>query len=943
MDSTEAAITVEGAMGRLGAYDGQTVGVLALTEAGIDAAGRSMAKVSELVAWEIDTGDAPSYARQTFTAAYDVVGSVGARMGQLGFGSGQSAAFDLAGAPSVGGFAFYDPASGTGDDLDLIAVNRVAASAGYDGYPVLAPNGFARVQAEPRDLTTRANTLQPRTVPDAADGSPGQAWMTDGAVGAWSDLPESVGKVVFFVADMDASGGTPTTVQPVTSTGEPQDAPVARSVFVGRRLAVYDGPDGGKVWEVTAHPNPMILVEPQPKLVLANNPAGGLYMAEAVNDELFGLDDATLPPTHFRAANYSIGELTALLNSVYNTYHEAAADLADALAASQDAKFSLRDAVLGAPMNRFTLYVGDAFDGGGTDDLVDTSRTDDDEGWWLPNPGAVMVSGNPLPTEDGVIAMVIARNTAGGVNGFFAHVQIGATLNGNLITNAPFADPKPVTGDWVLMRSQLIDGWFHTDDIWPGMPIVVDSISQEWKTIDPGAATDFAVIGTNEDRVLVKGARFTGNLAALDDSSTVADALDEIDAMAGGGGGAVDSVNGQTGTVVLDATDVGAATSSDITSAISTHAGASDPHGDRAYVDSQLAAAVAGFDWKASVRACSTSNIASLSGTTTVDGVALSAGDRVLLAGQSTGSQNGIYVVAAGAWSRAADADASAEVTAGMSVPVAEGTSNGDAVWVLTTNDPITLGSTSLAFTKIPMVQGLIPASNLSDLANAATARTNLGLGTAATKNTGTTSSDVATGDAPQATRIKVVSSSRSYSGQVHMTPLVPGTGAGTVVIPAGTMIGAYAAHSGQTIATIGINVQSSSLSAGQAATIVIYNEASDGGPGTVAWSEDITVGTSTGYLSASISRALNYGGAWVFVLNKSTNAGSVTIRSFSPQVNTTRQVVYMSNTTWYGIYDVTSVSSPPDLSSYQYRSGSTTAVLNTGNFTTFPVVGALT
>ena len=156
-------------------------------------------------------------------------------------------------------------------------------------------------------------------------------------------------------------------------------------------------------------------------------------------------------------------------------------------------------------------------------------------------------------------------------------------------------------------------------------------------------------------------------------------------------------------------------------------------------------------------------------------------------------------------------------------------------------------------------------------------------------------------------------------------------------------MIGAYAAHSGQTIATIGINVQSSSLSAGQAATIVIYNEASDGGPGTVAWSEDITVGTSTGYLSASISRALNYGGAWVFVLNKSTNAGSVTIRSFNPQVNTTRQVVYMSNTIWYGIYDVTSVSSPPDLSSYQYRSGSTTAVLNAGNFTTFPVVGALT
>lgn len=67
---------------------------------------------------------------------------------------------------------------------------------------------------------------------------------------------------------------------------------------------------------------------------------------------------------------------------------------------------------------------------------------------------------------------------------------------------------------------------------------------------------------------------------------------------------------------------------------------------------------VQGLDPKQSVKAASTANIASLSGTKTIDGVALVAGDRVLVKDQSTASQNGVYVVAASAWARAADMDA---------------------------------------------------------------------------------------------------------------------------------------------------------------------------------------------------------------------------------------------------------------------------------------------
>lgn len=117
----------------------------------------------------------------------------------------------------------------------------------------------------------------------------------------------------------------------------------------------------------------------------------------------------------------------------------------------------------------------------------------------------------------------------------------------------------------------------------------------------------------------------------------------------------------------------------------------------KSYVD----AVVTGWTTKAPVRAATTANI-TLSGLQTVDGVTLSANDRVLVKDQTTGSANGIYLASAGGWIRATDADATAEVKAGMFVVVNEGTANGDKAFLLTTNDPITLGTTALTFTALP-------------------------------------------------------------------------------------------------------------------------------------------------------------------------------------------------------------------------------------------------
>lgn len=129
----------------------------------------------------------------------------------------------------------------------------------------------------------------------------------------------------------------------------------------------------------------------------------------------------------------------------------------------------------------------------------------------------------------------------------------------------------------------------------------------------------------------------------------------------------------------------------------------------KAYVD----AARSGLDVKASVRVTTTANI-TLSATQTIDGVAVIAGDRVLVKNQTTASGNGIYDVAAGAWTRSADSDTSLEFNSGAFTFVEEGTVNGGRGYVLTTANPITLGTTSLTFTLFSSSGAITAGTDLS-------------------------------------------------------------------------------------------------------------------------------------------------------------------------------------------------------------------------------------
>lgn len=120
----------------------------------------------------------------------------------------------------------------------------------------------------------------------------------------------------------------------------------------------------------------------------------------------------------------------------------------------------------------------------------------------------------------------------------------------------------------------------------------------------------------------------------------------------------------------------------------------------------------AGISGKDSVRVATTTNI-TLTGTQTIDGVPVVAGDRVLVKNQTNATQNGIYVCATGAWSRATDADSTAEVKAGNFVFVTEGTINADSGWILSTDGAITIGATNITWTQFSKVGQVVDGNGL--------------------------------------------------------------------------------------------------------------------------------------------------------------------------------------------------------------------------------------
>jgi hypothetical protein len=242
------------------------------------------------------------------------------------------------------------------------------------------------------------------------------------------------------------------------------------------------------------------------------------------------------------------------------------------------------------------------------------------------------------------------------------------------------------------------------------------------------------------------------------------------------------------------------------------------------YVDS----AAQGIDWKASVRAATTAAVtlaSDLENGDTLDGVTLATGDRVLVKNQSTGSENGIYVVkASGAPDRSTDADAGAELTSNFAVFVEEGTVNADQGYTLTNNGAITIGTTALTFTQFTGLGQIVAGTGLDK-----------------TGNTLDIDSTVTTNDGTQTLTNKSISGSANTITNVSLTTGVTGT---LPVANGGTGITSL----GTGVATFLETPSSANLAA------ALTDEA---GSGTVAFTNSPTFTTPTLGAAAATSIAL--------------------------------------------------------------------------------------
>lgn len=147
-----------------------------------------------------------------------------------------------------------------------------------------------------------------------------------------------------------------------------------------------------------------------------------------------------------------------------------------------------------------------------------------------------------------------------------------------------------------------------------------------------------------------------------------------------------------------------------------------------------------GLDVKESVKVATTSDI-TLSGAQTVDGIAVSTGQRILVKNQLTQSENGIYIAnTAGVWSRSADANVWDELVSAF-VFVEEGASNSDNGYVCTVNSGGTLGVTAVTWDQFSGAGQITAGDGLSKTGN--TLDVNVDSRAAGTKTTAIVSDEV--------------------------------------------------------------------------------------------------------------------------------------------------------------------------------------------------------
>lgn len=323
--------------------------------------------------------------------------------------------------------------------------------------------------------------------------------------------------------------------------------------------------------------------------------------------------------------------------------------------------------------------------------------------------------------------LYVKKTSTGNDTNYDVVPQLSATLTANRVvitdsTGAIVTDAQltyDATTDTLTAVNITASGTVNLSGLTASLPVKTDAsknlVSSQIVNadVDPAAAIEVSKLAA-----LTASRALTSNASGVITPSTVTDT--ELGYVSGVTSSIQTQISGKvskagdsmTGDLVMGGNKV---------TSVGTPSAGTDA-ANKSYVDNLIS----GLYWKNPVRAVSMSDI-TLSAPQTIDGVSVIAGDRVLVAGQSTGSQNGIYVVAAGAWTRATDL-ASGSSAAATAVFIQEGTVYADTGWTCTSDaGSDVVGTNSLTFTQFTGAGAITAGVGLSKTGN--TLDVNLGAG----------------------------------------------------------------------------------------------------------------------------------------------------------------------------------------------------------------------
>ena len=315
--------------------------------------------------------------------------------------------------------------------------------------------------------------------------------------------------------------------------------------------------------------------------------------------------------------------------------------------------------------------------------------------------GSSSVDVTELGILDGATVTTTELNKLDGVTSTTAELSIVDGDSGTSSVTVVDGDKVIINDSGVMKQCAVTDLSAYFDDEITAMPNLVTTAATTVGALDSGSITSgFTSIDVGDGAITTTGA-VTGGSAVVDNITINANTI---------------STTNTNGSLVISPHGSG-----DIDADSSKIINVTDPTqaqdaATKAYVD----ATKQGLSVKDSVRAATTANITiatALNNGDTLDGVTLATGDRILVKNQSTGSENGIYVVAASP-ARAVDMDASSEIAGGVFTFTEEGTVNSDSGWVLTTDGAITLDTTSLSFTQFSGAGQITAGTGLTKTAN---------------------------------------------------------------------------------------------------------------------------------------------------------------------------------------------------------------------------------